>query len=122
MSDPVSRHKLDLPARTNWRSPPFAIRFEETDDQDFPAKAPSRLPALIRSGFFILLIAIVVPGIVLISLYGVPDALQLPDLNSFFGQPAARLNDTTFEQQSEARFRRQRDAKSRQQKAAEIPR
>ena len=122
---PGESSELDLPAKTNWRSPPFVIRFAEADGRDIPAspraKPPSRLLALVKSRLVIAAFAILASGIVLISLYGVPKSLQLPGRNPFVGQPAAPRKDTTFQQQREAAFRQERDAKYRQQKAVAIP-
>lgn len=66
--------------QTNWRSPPFAIRFPETDTRELPAirgpKPPSRLVRLLRSRDFIGLVAILAVAGALMSHYGVPASIQ----------------------------------------------
>jgi len=68
------------PDPTKWRSPPFAIRFPETDTRELPAirgpKRPSRLARLLRSRDFFGVVVILAVAGVLMSRYGVPPSIQ----------------------------------------------
>jgi len=126
-------NKLDLPAKTRWRSPPFAVRFPETDarEQPPPPEPPSRrmrLMMFLRSASVVAVLAVLIVGGVLVARYGLPQSLRWPLKNSTAGSPVAlRQIDSApptgaSKEEREAAFRqRQKEAKRQQQRATAMP-
>lgn len=117
----------ESPGKTKWRSPPFTIQFAAPDEMDDPAvppeDQPSRLKKFLKSAFVVATLVILAVGGGLIWRYGVPKAFWLPAQNQADEQPAAVPQPTggTEQEQREAAFRHQRDAKRQQQRAVAVP-
>jgi len=103
------------PDQTKWRSPPFAIRFPETDTRELPAirapRPPSRLVRLLRSRDFMGLVAILAVAGVLMSHYGVPASIQRMGYKIQRGFSKLQAKFSATSEQSEA----SREADSAQQ-------
>jgi hypothetical protein len=110
---PERPNNLALPAKTKWRSPPFAIRFPETDLRERPLpprKPPSMLMRLLKSGTVMAAFAILISGGAVLWHYGILQSLRLPAIPSLGGSPQKQRED--------AIRKRENEAKRQQQKAA----